>query len=310
MLTDAGGQPGQVLLAEVALLMGIDEAFVEKDWFVTDIIRRLVQQPYAGLDLVFTGGTSLSKAHKLIERFSEDIDFRIVGPGLAGQSASAIRKTLSGFRQHLVGVLSAEYVMLSAEGRDGNQYIQINVAYPTLFGVSPPLRPHIKLDCVVDSLQLPGLLLPVSSFVNEATQNAPEVAQIVCTDPVENAADKLSALTWRIPARTRGVNDRHPDLVRHLYDLAKLGSRALSSPDFARIAQLTLDRDTSREPGQADLTTAARLQRLLTILTTDPVYPVEYNTFVHGMSYAPDAAVPAYSEAVATIEHLTAYISI
>jgi hypothetical protein len=285
--------------------MGIGEAFVEKDWFVTQTISLLTQHPYPAVDLIFTGGTALSKAHKLIERFSEDIDFRMVVTGKADRSASNVRQTLSGFRQHLVSVLTETFSVLSVESRDGNRYIKIDLAYPTFFGISASLRPHIKLEYTVADLQMPSLLLPVSSFVSDAARTPPEVAQIACIDPVENAADKLSALTWRIPARIRGDHDRQPDLVRHLHDLAKLSSRALSSPDFVRIARLTIERDASRETGSQPLPTTERLDRLLTILETDAAYPAEYNTFVHGMSYAPDALVPTYAEALSTIRNLT-----
>lgn len=59
------------LLEEVALVKsGISEAFIEKDWFVTQVIKILVDNPYLDFSIVFTGGTALSKAHKLIERFS------------------------------------------------------------------------------------------------------------------------------------------------------------------------------------------------------------------------------------------------
>lgn len=47
---------------------------VEKDYYVTMILRELSQR----LDyVVFKGGTSLSKCHKAIQRFSEDIDLTI-----------------------------------------------------------------------------------------------------------------------------------------------------------------------------------------------------------------------------------------
>jgi predicted nucleotidyltransferase component of viral defense system len=310
MLTE-GGVPSRAVLDEVALLMGINEAFVEKDWFVTKVINVLVQHPQAGLGLVFTGGTALSKAHKLIERFSEDVDFRVVGPALAGRSMSAVRKTLSGFREHLVAVLTGAGVfsVLSVDSRDGNRYLKIDLAYPTAVDTSALLRPHIKLEFTVAELMLPGLLLPVSSFVNETARKPPEVAQIACIDPVENAADKLSAITWRVPARIRGLHDRQPDLVRHLHDLAKLSGRALSSPDFVRVASLTIERDASRETVQPGLTTAERLNRLLTILETDSIYPTEYDTFIHGMSYAQDALVPTYTEALRAIRLLTKQLS-
>ncbi|MCD8305202.1 MAG: nucleotidyl transferase AbiEii/AbiGii toxin family protein [Prevotella sp.] len=49
---------------------------IEKDWWVTAVLRAMFSLPYAN-NLSFKGGTSLSKCWHLIERFSEDIDIGI-----------------------------------------------------------------------------------------------------------------------------------------------------------------------------------------------------------------------------------------
>lgn len=49
---------------------------IEKDWWVTTVLRALFSLPYAE-HLSFKGGTSLSKCWHLIDRFSEDIDIAI-----------------------------------------------------------------------------------------------------------------------------------------------------------------------------------------------------------------------------------------
>jgi len=45
---------------------------VEKDWWVTIVLRALFALPYAE-NLSFKGGTSLSKCWNVIQRFSEDV---------------------------------------------------------------------------------------------------------------------------------------------------------------------------------------------------------------------------------------------
>lgn len=53
---------------------GIMAQAIEKDYYVTLLLQILAQEmPY----IVFKGGTSLSKCHKVIQRFSEDIDITI-----------------------------------------------------------------------------------------------------------------------------------------------------------------------------------------------------------------------------------------
>jgi len=49
---------------------------VEKDWWISAVLRALFALPYAE-NLSFKGGTSLSKCYNLIERFSEDIDIAV-----------------------------------------------------------------------------------------------------------------------------------------------------------------------------------------------------------------------------------------
>ena len=53
---------------------GIMPQIIEKDYYVTMLLRALAEKmPY----IVFKGGTSLSKCHKVIKRFSEGIDITI-----------------------------------------------------------------------------------------------------------------------------------------------------------------------------------------------------------------------------------------
>lgn len=54
--------------------MGLQAFSVEKDFWVCWTLRELFTLPGIGEHLTFKGGTSLSKAWRLIERFSEDID--------------------------------------------------------------------------------------------------------------------------------------------------------------------------------------------------------------------------------------------
>lgn len=59
------------IIVTVSERTGIDESIVEKDYYVTMILKELVQR---NPNVVFKGGTFLSKAYHAIDRFSEDID--------------------------------------------------------------------------------------------------------------------------------------------------------------------------------------------------------------------------------------------
>ena len=59
---------------KVTEVMKLQAASVDKDFWVCWTLRELINLPDIGKHITFKGGTSLSKAYGLIERFSEDID--------------------------------------------------------------------------------------------------------------------------------------------------------------------------------------------------------------------------------------------
>lgn len=60
---------------------GIPTSHIEKDYWVTETLRSVAAHSTAeSTTIVFKGGTSLSKAHRLISRFSEDIDLLVITP--------------------------------------------------------------------------------------------------------------------------------------------------------------------------------------------------------------------------------------
>jgi hypothetical protein len=65
------------LIRIVALQQGIDPSLVEKDYWIMHCLYGLQK---LNMKFELKGGTSLSKGHKIIGRFSEDIDIRIDPP--------------------------------------------------------------------------------------------------------------------------------------------------------------------------------------------------------------------------------------
>ena len=80
-------------------LTPLPAAALEKDLLVTEILQRIQPLDTGEIKLVFCGGTALSKAHGLIERMSEDIDFKVFVP--EGLSRSARSKQLSQLKNQL-----------------------------------------------------------------------------------------------------------------------------------------------------------------------------------------------------------------
>ena len=67
----------KLALEQAALRRGLLPVIMEKDFWVCWMLGVLFSHPEFGGQLVFKGGTSLSKIHGVIHRFSEDIDLSV-----------------------------------------------------------------------------------------------------------------------------------------------------------------------------------------------------------------------------------------
>ena len=74
---DLPAERRRLAFQQVDETMGLQAFSVEKDFWVCWILRELFTLPGLGEHLTFKGGTSLSKAWRAIQRFSEDIDIII-----------------------------------------------------------------------------------------------------------------------------------------------------------------------------------------------------------------------------------------
>jgi hypothetical protein len=189
--------------------------------------------------LVFGGGTALARAHKLIRRMSEDVDFKIVPTPAAPVTRSGLHRQRSVLRDRVTGALQAAGFAFDPKdpaqvrSRDESGYVVFQLPY-TASGGGEELRPTIQIELKYTTLRLPRLRLPVSSFVAEALNRPPEVPAIACVDVTETAAEKLVSLTRRTAMDLAGLTrDFDPALVRHVYDLHMLqgtSTAARSSP--------------------------------------------------------------------------------
>lgn len=104
------------MIQSVAQDHNIEDNAVEKDWWVTVVLKALFNTS-CGKWLLFKGGTSLSKGWNLINRFSEDIDISI-GRNFFGdvlnlpfakcENNNQVKKLRKASRDYIHGTLSAE----------------------------------------------------------------------------------------------------------------------------------------------------------------------------------------------------------
>jgi hypothetical protein len=82
------------VIEQAAIQRSISPVVMEKDFWVCWLLGVLYAEPELAPHMVFKGGTSLSKAFGVIDRFSEDIDLS-VAPAFVGADAEAFEKLTS-----------------------------------------------------------------------------------------------------------------------------------------------------------------------------------------------------------------------
>jgi hypothetical protein len=124
-------------------------------------------------------------------------------------------------------------------------------------------------------------------------------------DPVETAADKLSALAWRVLVRDRTSPRDDPTIIRHLHDLAALERHVSPAPRFAELVFTAAAGDAGRGGETATGGDPAEtFAKMLRRLETDPLWAREYEEFVRQVSFAGAGEDTEFIDALAACTRL------
>lgn len=242
------------LFAESAARMGTTPAVVEKDFWVSWVLCCLFADAQLANWLMFKGGTSLSKAYGLIQRFSEDIDlvldWRTVSEAdpLAERSQTQQNKLNANIEAEAVRFIAGELLgriravlgelcVCEVEANDAHV---INVRYPAAFP-DAYLRPEVRLEIGPLAAWLPHELRRVSCYAAEQfpavfTQRDFEVRVI----RAERTFWEKATILHHEAHRPAG-NLQPARYSRHYYDLARMAAspvRAAALADFDLLAEV------------------------------------------------------------------------
>src|SRR5476651_2601619 len=107
---------------------------IEKDYYVTQVIHALSEVEDEYFRLIFAGGTCLAKAHKIVKRMSEDVDFKIqLKKTNEIFSKSRLLKELKKFRTQIMSSLTLPNLTIRDSAvRNEGQYLRAELTYPAL----------------------------------------------------------------------------------------------------------------------------------------------------------------------------------
>ncbi len=281
---------------------GIAPQFVEKDYYVVKVLSEISKINYPDLKIVFSGGTCLSKAYHKIQRFSEDIDFRVHSDR---QFTRTEKKAFCNFiLEKLDNKEDYHSIPESVKKGNDNNFFSFEIEYKKLYEGSN-LRPNIKAEFTFENLILPSTTCEVSSFIGQFINE--ETILVNCIKPIEVIANKFSALMWRVYIKDRTkplhTKENDPTIVRHLHDIAALED-LLYTKEFVELLQKSFDTDKGRGGFDNNYTLPEFIKITLDKLTEDKIYQKEYTDFVSSMSYAKDSEVITFEKALNCFERM------
>jgi len=283
------------LCVDVADALGLPHpGLVEKDYHVVRALQALKEVEHAGARLVFGGGTSLCRAHRLIERMSEDIDLRIASAKpLADGGRRSFRVAVS---ESLIAA-GFEFDPRNPDHlavHDGGKTFVYNLLYAQVTTSVASLRPGVKVEISSWPLLRASVQCTVSSFVAQARGAAAEVSGIQCVDVTETAADKFVALTRRLGEEQYKQGTRDRSLLRHVYDLFRIRSHVALDEMRPLIGTILESDRRSRSrgfPAYAENPQAVSREAVES-LAKDPSYAEAFEGFQRDMVYG--ARVPLH----------------
>lgn len=226
----------------------LPQIIIEKDLWVTAVLRALFALPYAE-NLSFKGGTSLSKCWNLIERFSEDVDIAInreffgflgdtftikqISKNLRKATCKFIRDTLqfdlakqltaNGIPESLFSVSMniTEVTTIDPE--------KVFVEFKSVFNASPYIKNTVVLEIGGRSMKEPLQKVEIQSFIDEHFLQATFVEKSFAINvviPERTFLEKICLLHEEFSKPKEQM--RIDRMSRHLYDLARMTETSIA----------------------------------------------------------------------------------
>lgn len=200
--------------------------YVEKDYWVTVALYKIFHSEIADQS-VFKGGTALSKCHKLIERFSEDIDMVVLRN--KGENDNQLKKKIRAISKVVEKVIPEIEVegLTNKRGNIRKTVHQYKKLFARDFG---QIREHVVVEATWLGNFEPFSDMQVSSYIYEMMKSKGQyelIAQYNMAPFTIQVLSKLRTFCEKIMSLVRYSRTEEPidDLrnkIRHVYDIHQM----------------------------------------------------------------------------------------
>ncbi len=238
--------------------LGYEQSHVEKDYWLSKILKDICISDYKD-KTYFKGGTSLSKAYGLIERFSEDLDLFVFTGNVKSskQAEKTLNKKVTEFIIEHSGCTFREEL-----SKRGGNFNMLCFSYANLFnyvGLKGNLEVEIKACDLADKTEMyyPTELRRIEPIVGQYLEGVGradlmeefglEGFETWCISPKRTICDKI----LRLARVSHGENavEQIVKYIRDIYDLTVIlrnddYSRFVASEDFCKAISLVTQEDS------------------------------------------------------------------
>lgn len=212
----------------------VSEDIVEKDYYVTLILKKLSQIEYP---VVFKGGTSLSKAFNIIDRFSEDIDITFTEHLGEARRKKLKYKILKPIADEL-GFDIRNFDMIESD-KNLNHY---DFYYESVVGdrIINAIPPYVKLETSLMSYAFPTEEKELRNNILDALGS--DEKELISTYDLQPFSMRVQSLNRTLIDKIFALCDyylqgRDRRNARHLYDIYKLAKYVEVDDSFLKLVK-------------------------------------------------------------------------
>lgn len=217
------------VIQDASKALNIWDAAIEKDYYVTLILKELAT---ASDKIVFKGGTSLSKARKAINRFSEDVDISFTEHIGASRRKKLKYNIIAPIAQKL-GLVISNFDKTQSD-RDVNNYA---FEYTPLFKSDTHIDPTVKVETSLITAVFPYDEMSIGNYIADYSKDIS-----LSEYGLEPFTMKVQALERTMVDKVFAICDYYMQgksrrLSRHIYDIHMLFPKISFDEKFAELVR-------------------------------------------------------------------------
>ena len=251
---------------------GIIPSAIEKDYYVTLILKELSESLEF---IVFKGGTSLSKCHKVIKRFSEDIDIAIDTALSQGQ-----KKKLKVAIKDIAEKIGLRIPNIEDTRSRKNYNMYILEYEPVISEPDNAFQNAVLMETSFTEISFPTVIIPVHSYIGDLmTEEELERLKEFGLEPFEmkvqgidrTLADKVFAICDYY------MQDKVKKHSRHIYDIYKLLQIVPQTEEYKELVQ-TVRKERAKTNICPSAQPGVDIPEMLKHIVKNEVYKDDYNS--------------------------------